>query len=206
MLTPSWALEHALKEVGLSTVQLPQTLAETDPVLPVSPEAEVFLQRADDGVLLTAQLQWTLPNLVVEALINGIPVHFIAEAKLSRERWYWRNEVLMQMQRYWRLSYQPLTRRWRLYAGSVPFDGKGLGTSLASSFDSLHDALSAMRRIVRWRIGPASSLPETGEAVLDMAFRIDLSQFPRPLQIGVLGRADWNMLVERRQRLDLERV
>lgn len=204
-LPPALAVEHALKEVGLESFPASST-SDSSAVAVVPPDTAIVLQRAAEGVLLTAQLHWSLPSLVVDALINGIPVHFIAEATLSRERWYWRNEVIMQAQRYWRLSYQPLNRRWRLYAGSVPFDGKGLGTALASSYDSLHDALNAMRRVVRWRLGPASHLPPSGDAVLEIAFRIDLSQFPRPLQIGVLGRADWNMLVERKERLALESV
>ncbi len=34
-----------------------------------------------------------------------------------------------------------------------------------------------------------------------LRFRLDMSQLPRPLQIGAVGRSDWNLLVFRSQRL-----
>ncbi|MGE8396034.1 MAG: DUF4390 domain-containing protein, partial [Comamonas sp.] len=137
------------------------------------------------------------------ALLKGIPVHVIAQADMVRERWYWSNQELLSAERFMRLSYQPLTRRWRLYTGSQPFEGQGLGVALSSTFETLQEAVQAMQRIVRWRIGTTGKLPNSGLALLQLRFRIDLSHFPRPLQIGALGRSDWNMLVTRREWVDL---
>lgn len=164
------------------------------------------LQRDGNALLLTTSLNWALPDLVQDALRKGIPVHFIAEADMLRERWYWRDQTLLSAQRFMRLSYQPLTRRWRLYTGSQPFEGQGLGVALSSSFETLEDAVLAMQRIVRWRIGDISILPDSGQALLQLRFRIDLSHFPRPLQIGALGRADWNLLVTRSEYVDLAQL
>lgn len=168
--------------------------------------AGIQLQRDGDAVLLTAALNWSLPDLVQDALLKGIPVHFIAEADMLQERWYWRDEQLLSADRYMRLSYQPLTRRWRLYTGSQPFEGQGLGVALSSSFETLEEAVQSMQRIVRWRIGQVADLPSSGSAILQLRFRIDLSHFPRPLQIGALGRSDWNLLVTRRERVDLDKL
>lgn len=162
------------------------------------------LQRDGESLLLSARFQWSLPDLVLDALLKGIPVHFIAEAQMLRERWYWSDQQLLSAVRYMRLSYQPLIRRWRLYDGSQPFEGQGLKLALSSTFESLADAVQAMQRIVRWRIGSMSELPSDGTALLQLRFRIDLSHFPRPLQIGALGRSDWNLLVTRRETVDLE--
>ena len=164
------------------------------------------LQRDGDALLLTSSLHWVLPDLVQDALLKGIPVHFIAQADMVRERWYWSNQELLSAERFMRLSYQPLTRRWRLYTGSQPFEGQGLGVALSSSYETLQEAVQAMQRIVRWRIGAMADLPRTGLAMLQLRFRIDLSHFPRPLQIGALGRSDWNLLVMRRELVDLEKL
>ena len=174
--------------------------------LMVDEKTGLQLQRDGDALLLTTNLHWSLPDLVQDALLKGIPVHFIAEANMLRERWYWSDQELLSAERYLRLSYQPLTRRWRLYTGSQPFEGQGLGVALSSSFDTLQEAVQAMQRIVRWRIGNVADLPASGSALLQLRFRIDLSHFPRPLQIGALGRADWNLLVTRRERVDLEQL
>jgi len=165
--------------------------------------AGLELQRDGEALVLSASLNWVLPDLVQDALLKGIPVHFIAEAEMLQERWYWRDAQLLSAIRYLRLSYQPLTRRWRLYTGSQPFEGQGLGVALSSSFETLEEAVQSMQRIVRWRIGAMSDLPSSGSAMLQLRFRIDLSHFPRPLQIGALGRSDWNLLVTRRERVDL---
>jgi hypothetical protein len=93
-----------------------------------------------------------------------------------------------------------------LYTGSHPFEGQGLGVALSSSFDNLQEAVQAMQRIVRWRIGSMAQLPVSGGAWVELRFRIDLSHFPRPLQIGALGRTDWNLLVTRREAVRLEHL
>lgn len=164
------------------------------------------LQRSGDDLLLSATLNWTLPASVQDALLSGIPVHFIAEVEMLQARWYWSDKELLQDRRYMRLSYQPLTRRWRLYTGNQPFERQGLGGVLSSTFDTLDAAVQVMQRIARWRIGQVLDLPDSGSALLRLRFRIDISHFPRPLQIGALGRPDWNLLVTRQEMVDLSQL
>ena len=120
---------------------------------------------------------------------------------MRRDRWYWSDRVVAEATRYLRLSYQPLTRRWRLSTSSVPFTNSGLGVVLGQNFDELDEALSAMRRVIRWRIGDADVLEPDAAHTVQLRFRLDMSQLPRPLQIGAVGRSDWNLLVFRSQRL-----
>ena len=192
---------------ALGTASVPAAwAADSEISAPAAEPAGIQLQRDGDALLLSATMNWVLPDLVQDALLKGIPVHFIAEADMLQERWYWRDQQLLNAARYMRLSYQPLTRRWRLYTGSQPFEGQGLGVALSSSFETLEEAVQSMQRIVRWRIGHVADLPSSGNAMLQLRFRIDLSHFPRPLQIGALGRSDWNLLVTRRERIDLGQV
>lgn len=199
---------HAQQEAEAPLPPEQEGDAEASPTLPSVDKSldweNLRLQREGESLLLSARFQWSLPDLVLDALLKGIPVHFIAEAQMLRERWYWSDQQLLSAVRYMRLSYQPLIRRWRLYDGSQPFEGQGLKLALSSTFESLADAVQAMQRIVRWRIGSMTELPSDGTALLQLRFRIDLSHFPRPLQIGALGRSDWNLLVTRRETVDLE--
>lgn len=163
--------------------------------------AGVRLERADDVLSLSASLDFTLPELAVDALQKGIPMFFVMEAQLLRERWYWSDKMVAEATRYMRLSYQPLTRRWRLNTSSVPFTNSGLGVVLGQNFDDLDEALSAMQRVSRWRLGPADALDADAAYTVQLRFRLDMSQLPRPLQIGAVGRSDWNLLVSRSQRI-----
>lgn len=166
----------------------------------------VLLQQEGDDLLLSSDLPWQLPAVVEQALRKGVPVHFVAEAQLLRKRWYWSDQTLLLAMRYQRLSYQALTRRWRLHTGNQPFDGLGLGTALGSSYADLDEAMQALQRLVRWRIGARSELPAQGEVTLQLRFRIDLTHLPRPLQIGALGRSDWNLLFQQEYDLLLEQL
>ena len=77
----------------------------------------------DDGAALASGLQ--VPADVLEEL--ALPLVW---ATLVRERWYWYDKEVAAASRYMRLSYQPLTRRWRLLASPSPIGNAGLSLRL----------------------------------------------------------------------------
>lgn len=165
---------------------------------------ELRLQRGEDGLYLGATLQFALPDLVEDALYKGIPMYFVAEAQVLRDRWYWSDRKVAEATRYLRLSYQPLTRRWRLNTSSTPFSNTGLGVVLGQNFDDYTDALAAMQRISRWKIADRDAIEPEAVHTVHFRFRLDMSQLPRPLQIGAVGRSGWSLLLSRSQRLKPE--
>jgi hypothetical protein len=167
---------------------------------------QMRLEQADDGIYLTAAVQFELPSLVEEVLDKGIAIYFVAEAEVFHERWYWTDRKVAQVTRHMRLAYQPLTRRWRLNVSPVPITGTaGFGVSLNQNFDSLADAMDAVKRIGRLRLGDAAEIGDEPAQQVVFRFRLDTSQLPRPFQIGVVGQADWNIVVERSAKLPLEK-
>lgn len=172
---------------------------------PPASVAQLRLEQADDGVYLTAQVEFDLQPLVEEVLEKGIAVYFVAEAEVYRERWYWTDVKVAQAARHMRLAYQPLSRRWRLNVSPVPITNAGFGVSLNQNFDTLEDALDSIRRIGRLRLGDVSEFGDDAHPLVSFRFRLDTSQLPRPFQIGVVGHADWNVSVERQARLKLEK-
>ena len=175
------------------------------PVSRTGTEDGLHLQYSGDSLLLSAGMRFELPELVEDALTKGIPVHFVQMVRLSAERWYWSDKVLSEVERHLRLSYQPLTRRWRLHASTEPWsERKATGIALGVSYDSLEDALAAMQRIVHWRIAERAQLPATGSLTLEVSMGIDAAQLPRPLQIGNLGRTRWSVLAVRASKVDVQ--
>jgi hypothetical protein len=159
------------------------------------------VQREDDGLYLTTSVRFELPPAVEDALQKGIPVFFLLEADLVRERWYWYDQKINHSSRTLRLAFQPLTRRWRLGVGS---GGSGIGLALSQNFDNLAEALATLQRISHWKVAEGAELDPEAVYSVDFRFRLDLSQLPRPFQIGALGQSDWTISANRRQRLTPE--
>lgn len=166
--------------------------------------AQLRASRAEDGLFLTAQIRLELPSIVEDALQKGVAVFFVAEAELLRDRWYWYDSKVSAATRYMRLAYQPLTRRWRLNVSPEPIGNVGLGVSFSQNFDSLEDALQAVQRISNWKIADAAPLAADARYYVEFRFRLDVSQLPRPFQIGVVGQPEWNLAASRSLRLTPE--
>ncbi|MBL0428762.1 DUF4390 domain-containing protein [Ramlibacter alkalitolerans] len=163
---------------------------------------QLQVERNDEGVLLSAAVRFELPQVVDDALAKGIPMYFVAEAAIYRDRWYWYDKRVAFATRHMRLSYQPLTRRWRLQVSSSPIGHSGL--VLGQMFDSRDEALAAVQRVSGWRIADASAVDPDAIQTIDFRFRLDVSQLPRPFQIGAVGQAEWIILAVRTQRLMLD--
>ena len=165
--------------------------------------AHMEVERSLEGLFLNVSMEFGLPWLVQVALLQGIPMTFVADAEVTRSRWYWSDEKVSSVQRFLRLSYQPLTQRWRLNVSSAPFSTSGLGVSVGQSYDQLSDVLAAMQRIAHWDIADAQVLDTGSPYRVHFHFQLDMSQLPRPLQIGALGRSGWNLSIARTERVPL---
>jgi hypothetical protein len=161
-------------------------------------------ERQDAALVLHAHLKLDLEPVVVDALMKGVAIHFVAEAELVRERWYWYDRKVAQASRYYRLAYQPLTRQWRLQVSSEPIAGAGQGTSIAQSFDSIEAALDVVRRQSGWQLAEGADVETDARQHVLYRFRLDMSQLPRPFQLAAGNQSGWNMGLSRTLRLVTE--
>ncbi len=147
--------------------------------------------RSEEGLLLSFSANFELPHSVEDALMRGVPLYFEAEANLLQSRWYWRDKRVVRAVRSWRVTYQPLTRLYRVSTGG-----------LHQNFETLAEALDLLRRASRWKIAELGQLEEDGRYYVEFGFRLDTSLLPRPMQIGIGGEAAWSLSVERTVRLN----
>ncbi|TXT40064.1 MAG: hypothetical protein FD135_1650 [Comamonadaceae bacterium] len=180
-----------LLAVLLFSVSVSETRAQAVSTYP----QELKLERSEEGVWLSTTLKFELPSVVEDALQKGIPVHFVAEVDVVRERWYWLNRKVSSVQRHMRLAYHPLTRRWRLNVNAGTVIDSEQGLMLNQNFENLQDALNAVQRFSRWRIADAAQLEAGAKHGVEFRFRLDVAQLPRPLQIGTLGQSDWQISI-----------
>jgi hypothetical protein len=152
---------------------------------------ELAVRRQADGALvMDFSLRVALPHAVEDALQRGVPLYFETEAAVYRPRWYWRDERVARQSRQWRLSYQPLTESYRVSLGG-----------LHQGYATLSEALASMTRIARWRIAESPQLDADEQRYyVEWHWRLDTSQLPRPMQLGIGNQADWVLGMERTLR------
>jgi len=165
---------------------------------------QLRLERTAAGLALYANVRLELPAAVQDALTKGIPLVFLAEADVVRSRWYWTDKKIASAQRHMRLAYHPLTQRWRLNVASGPIRPDSLGLALNLHFDSMQEALATMQRIPGWRIADAGQIDADATLKVEFRFGLDMSQLPRPFQIGAFGQSDWNVGVSASEQIGPE--
>ena len=150
------------------------------------------LAATEEGLFLGYSVNLELSRAVDDALGKAVPLFFVAEAQLFRNRFYWRDQRVGYAVRRWRIVYQPLTSTYR-----VTFDG-----GLSQNYASRPEAFDAISRSTRWKIAEAAQIEEGSRHYIEFSYRLDTSQLPRPMQIGIGGQADWSMSVKRTQRIN----
>lgn len=160
---------------------------------------QMSVQRTQEAVYLSARLKLEPSAAVEDALKKGVPLYFAWQADVVRQRWYWTDQRVSNVQRTLRLVYQPLTRRWRLSLANDAsgVSGAGLQYALHQNFDSLAEALAGIGRVSRWKVADAARLQADDKHRVEWRFRLDLSLLPRPFQIGMSNQPEWDIAVQK---------
>lgn len=180
------AVQRALLAAALLGAALPAAAQSVE-------LAQLRTARQDGALTLEFSARVSLPRAVEDALHRGVPVYFVAEARLLKSRWYWRDERVARVSRSWRVAFQPLTGTWRV----------GLG-GLNQTHATLGEAMAAVTRSAGWKLVELDRLDAEGRYTLEFSYRLDSSQLPSPMQIGLGGQADWTIGVERSIRVERE--
>ena len=128
---------------------------------------QLEVHRTGEAVELSANVRFELSTTMQDALYKGVPLIFVMDAEIYRERWYWLDRRVGSAQRQFRLTYHPLTRRWRMNAG-----GGDASAAFAQTYDTLADALAVIRRVSSWRIADASEVDGSSNQRLEFRFQL----------------------------------
>jgi len=157
---------------------------------PTAPAAEIEVKSAEiaageESWLLDAEFGIDLGHRLEEVVSRGVALYFVLEFDLTKARWYWMDEHVTGRSQTWRLSYNALTRQYRLSSGA-----------LHQNFGSLSEALGVLARIRGWAVADKAQL-KTGETYnAALRLKLDLSQLPKPFQVTAIGNKDWNITAE----------
>lgn len=140
------------------------------------------LVAAEESYFLEADFEIALTHTLEEALNKGVPLYFSLEFELIRPRWYWFNEKIANARQQYRLSYNALTRHYRV----------GVGT-LYQNFGALAEALEFLSRVRLREIAVLGALNKETGYIAAVRLRLDVSQLPKPFQISAVGSREWSV-------------
>jgi len=136
-----------------------------------------------DGKLeLDAEIEIALNDQLRDAAERGLPLYFTADLVISRSRWWWFDETVVDTTLTWRVVYNALTRQWRAGAGE-----------LTLPVTSLDQAMDMVRHIRNWQLVDVSDLDYGVTYSGQLRLRLDTSQLARPFQVNALNSSSWSL-------------
>lgn len=137
------------------------------------------------GYVLDAHYDINLTSALEDALVRGVTLPFTTEFELVYERWWtlslW-NKTIAERRQQHKLSYNALTRQYRVSSGA-----------LHQSFDTVGAALAVLGRV---RMNPAirsENLDRDQVYTASLRLRLDTAQLPKPLQVDAIASRDWDL-------------
>jgi hypothetical protein len=126
-----------------------------------------------------------LNRVMIDALERGVPLYFTVDIEIGQSRWWWFDHKVVETSLIRRLTYNTLTRQWRLAAGD-------LGIPMVS----FKEGLAALQQLRDWPIAPIDRFDPNVKYDGKVRIRLDNSQLARPLQIDALNRGAWLLTSE----------
>jgi hypothetical protein len=141
---------------------------------------KAYASITEDAYLVEAHFDIGLTQGLEDVLNKGVALYFVLEFELIRPRWYWFNERAAYLQQEYRLTFNALTRQYRVAVGN-----------LHQNFASLSDALAVMGHMRRRQDIERNSLRRDTPYIAGIRMRLDTSQLPKPFQLTALGSREW---------------
>lgn len=140
------------------------------------------IQAGEDGYVLNADFDLDLGPRLADAISRGVSLYFTVELQIEQPRRLWFDKMVVERRFEYRLSYNAITRSYRLSLGS-----------LHRNYDSLESALATLTRLRNMHITDSGTLTPGQSYNASLRLRHDKSMLPRPFQVSTIGSPDWNL-------------
>ena len=107
---------------------------------------------------------------------------FVIESRIWRPRWWWFSESIATAQETRKLSYNSLTRQYRLSSGNN-----------YQNFNSIDDAQAALAQLRDQNLVEQSALDKENTYRASVRMWLDVTQLPKPFQVKAVTAADWKL-------------
>ena len=143
------------------------------------------LHAEEDGYYLNADFDLSLNSTLEEALQKGVPLYFVLEFEITRPRWYWLDEKVVSASTQYRMTYNALTRQYRVSIGL-----------LAQGFATLEEVEHFLSRVTSREVASLDKLVKGTRYDAAVRLRLDVNQLPKPFQVSALASREWTLQSE----------
>lgn len=144
--------------------------------------SNVSLTPLEKSWALNADVQLELSPALEQLVNKGVTLHFVTEFQLTKKRWYWFDNKMVDVQRVSKISYQALTNQYRVTLGTF---------SLTAA--TLKQALAAVKTIDTWVVVDATAIELNQAYQASVRLRLDTNQLAKPFQVNAINSKSWNL-------------
>ena len=138
---------------------------------------------------VSSRFRTDLPDQLKEALKQGVPLHFnlswqlsapsVASYKFKFDQLI-NNDSTIQ----YKLSFHPLTNRYRVTVGTF-----------STEYDTLETALRAVGAVANWKVLSKGALSEVAakDTKAEIRLLLTTAKLPKPFQINALTSKNWHL-------------
>lgn len=148
----------------------------------------VNLIMVDEGYQLNVDSEVVLNSTLEQALKKGVTLYITTKFSLVEPRWYWFDEEVARSKLRMGLSYNALTRQYRL---SPKYE------TWTKNFDTLKEALRVLSRMHGYPVTILSDLKQGVDYIATLRIWLDLTLLPKPFQVETLGSKAWHLTSDR---------
>lgn len=143
-----------------------------------------FVHANRDGQIfrLDIQVDLVLTPAARNALLNGVPLVFDLEIHIQRERAWWPNVQVADLDQKFRLTYHAISRQFLV---------ENLNTGVQETYPSLKSALEGLGRVQDFPLIDATLLNPAYRYVCAVRARLDVDRLPIPLMVRSYLSNDW---------------
>ena len=146
---------------------------------------KITLAPSDKAWLLSAEINVELSSALEQLVKKGVTLHFVTEFQLTKGRWYWFDEKIVDVQRTSKISYQALTDQYKVTLGSVTITAA-----------NLKQAMGAVSSIDDWAVVEQSTVNPNQTYVAAIRMKLDTNQLAKPFQVNAINSKAWNLQSE----------
>ena len=138
---------------------------------------------------VSSRFRTNLPDQLKEALKQGVPLHFNLSWQLSApsmSSYKFKFDQLLNNDStiQYKLSFHPLTNRYRVTVGTF-----------STEYDTLETALRAVGAVANWKVLSKGALSDVAakDTKAEIRLLLTTAKLPKPFQINALTSKNWHL-------------